>query len=178
VHEVAPQLIGCVLIRNGVGGPIVEVEAYDQTDPASHSYRGRTARTEVMFGPAGHIYVYRSHGIHWCMNLVCDREGNGAAVLIRAIEPRHGLEEMRRRRPGRGDRELTAGPGRLTQALGITGEHNGSVIGEEITIMPRTGREQVVAGVRIGISTAIDEPWRYVRADSRYLSRPMRPKAP
>jgi DNA-3-methyladenine glycosylase len=176
VHEVAPDLVGCELTCNGAGGPIVEVEAYDQADPASHSYRGRTPRTEVMFGPAGHIYVYRSYGVHWCMNLVCDREGHGAAVLIRALEPRHGLERMRRRRGGRGDRELAAGPGRLTQALGITGELNGARVGDEVVIRPRTGREQVVTGVRIGISTAVDAPWRYARADSRYLSRPIRPK--
>jgi len=177
VHEVAPALIGCELTFRGVGGSIVEVEAYEQTDSASHSYRGRTPRTEVMFGPAGRIYVYRSYGVHWCMNFVCDRDGYGAAVLIRAIEPRHGLEEMHRRRAGRGDRELASGPGRLTEALGITGDLNGAAIGDELQLLPRAGREQVVAGVRIGISTAVDEPWRYVRADSRYLSRPIRSKA-
>ncbi len=178
VHEVAPALIGCELTYRGVGGPIVEVEAYDQTDAASHSYKGRTDRTDVMFGPAGRVYVYRSYGIHWCMNLVCDREGYGAAVLIRALEPRHGIEQMRERRGGRGDRELAAGPGRLTQALGITSELNGASIGKDLRVTPRTGQEQVAVGVRIGISVAVGQPWRYGRTDSRYLSRPIRPKAP
>ena len=174
VLEVAPDLIGCDLLVDGVGGPIVEVEAYDQSDPASHSYAGRTARTEVMFGPPGHVYVYRSYGIHWCMNLVCADEGHGAAVLIRAIEPAHGVEAMRLRRPGRTDRELASGPGKLTVALAVTGTDNGGRLGERIVVGARATGEAVVTGPRIGISRAVDRPWRYARAESRYLSRPIR----
>jgi DNA-3-methyladenine glycosylase len=178
VHEVAPDLVGCVLTHDGVGGAIVEVEAYEQGDPASHSFRGPTPRNRAMFGPAGHLYVYRSYGVHWCVNLVCGDEGVGAAVLLRAIEPTHGLATMRRRRPGRPDRELAAGPGRLTAALGITGADDGRTLGDRMIVCGRTGPERVARGPRIGISTAVDLPWRYARADSRYLSRPIRSKAP
>ena len=125
VHEVAPDLIGVTLLVDGVGGPIVEVEAYDPTDPASHAYRGRTPRNAAMFGPPGHAYVYRSYGIHWCLNLVCEEEGSAAAVLVRALEPEHGVERMRERRRVDNARLLAAGPGRLTEALGVTGEHDG-----------------------------------------------------
>lgn len=177
VHEVAPELIGCVITHRGVGGPIVEVEAYEQTDEASHSFGGPTQRNAAMFGPPGHIYVYRSYGIHWCMNLVCDRERYGAGVLLRAIEPEFGVEAMRKRRGGRPDRELASGPGRLTAALGITHEHNGLTLGGDVVVKGRLGEERVVAGPRIGISKAVDVPWRYGRAESRYLSRPMQPKA-
>ena len=127
VHEVAPELIGATLLFNGMGGKIVEVEAYDQTDPAAHSFRGQTERNAVMFGPPGHAYVYRSYGIHWCLNFVCARAGVASAVLIRAIEPTEGLVRMQRRRGlANGDnRLLCSGPGRLCEALGITGAHNG-----------------------------------------------------
>src|SRR5579885_861073 len=125
VHEVAPDLIGATLLFAGVGGYIVEVEAYHHTDPAAHSYRGRTERNAVMFGPPGYAYVYRSYGIHWCMNFVCEPEGSASAVLIRAIEPLQGLSTMRRRRALSDVRLLCAGPGRVGQALGVTLAHNG-----------------------------------------------------
>src|SRR6202008_3089112 len=124
VHEVAPDLIGATLLVNGVGGLIVEVEAYHHTDPAAHSYRGPTARNAVMFGPPGFVYVYRSYGIHWCVNFVCEEEGSAAAVLIRALEPTHELAAMRRRRGVTDVRALCSGPGKLTEALRITHAHN------------------------------------------------------
>src|SRR5947207_4120395 len=125
VHEVAPDLIGVTLLVDGVGGRIVEVEAYDQEDPASHAYRGRTPRNESMFGPPGTAYVYRSYGIHWCLNLVCGAEGVPEAVLVRALEPTQGLDRMRERRRLENPRLLCAGPGRLCQALDVTREHDG-----------------------------------------------------
>ena len=125
VHAVAPDLIGVTLLFGGVGGRIVEVEAYHHTDPAAHSYGGETARNAVMFGPPGYAYVYRSYGIHWCLNFVCEPEGSAAAVLIRALEPTAGLAAMRRRRGLDEPRLLCSGPGRLCQALGITHDHNG-----------------------------------------------------
>ena len=172
VHEVAPDLIGATLLVDGVGGPIVEVEAYDPTDPASHGYRGRTPRTAAMFGPAGHAYVYRSYGIHWCLNLVCEGEGTAAAVLIRALEPTRGLERMMERRRTDDSRLLAAGPGRLCEALGVTGAHDGLPLDEPpFELEARAGPVQVVAGRRIGITRAADRPWRYGLGGSRYLSR-------
>ena len=125
VHAVAPDLVGATLLSRGVGGIIVEVEAYHHTDPAAHSYRGRTPRNAVMFGPPGHAYVYRSYGIHWCLNFVCEPEGSASAVLLRALHPTDGVATMRRRRGAKDERLLCSGPGRLTEALGVTGAFDG-----------------------------------------------------
>ncbi|HEY7604160.1 MAG TPA: DNA-3-methyladenine glycosylase [Gaiellaceae bacterium] len=172
VHEVAPELIGVTLLVDGVGGPIVEVEAYDQTDPASHGYRGRTPRNAAMFGPPGHAYVYRSYGIHWCLNLVCEPAGTAAAVLLRALEPAHGLEQMHARRKLDDLRLLTAGPGRLCEALGVTREHDGLPLDRPpFVLLPRPVKPEIVTAPRIGITRAADHPWRYVLKGSRYLSR-------
>jgi DNA-3-methyladenine glycosylase len=176
VHEVAPDLIGANLIFDGVGGPIVEAEAYDREDPASHGYRGRTQRNRAMFGPPGTAYVYRSYGIHWCLNLVCEEEGSPAAVLIRALEPEHGLDRMRERRGLDDPRLLCAGPGRVCQALAITGDHDGLPLDRppfELRAAPI--EVHVVRGPRIGISRAAELPWRYGLAGSRFLSRALRP---
>jgi DNA-3-methyladenine glycosylase len=175
VHEVAPELIGVTLLVDGVGGPIAEVEAYESAiDPSAHGFRGRTPRNASMFGPPGHAYVYRSYGIHWCLNVVCEEEGRAAAVLIRALEPTHGLEAMRRRRGLEDSRLLCAGPGRLCQALGITREHDGLVLDEPpFQLLPSDSPREVVAAPRIGISVATELPWRYCAAGSPYLSRPL-----
>jgi DNA-3-methyladenine glycosylase len=175
VHAVAPDLIGATLLFHGVGGRIVEVEAYHHTDPAAHSYRGRTARNAVMFGPPGYIYVYRSYGIHWCLNFVCEGVGSASAVLIRAIEPTHGVDAMRRRRGISDLRLLCSGPGRLCEALGITGEHNGLRL-DRAPFALTAGVEpvEVAAGIRIGITKAADLPWRYGLKGSRFLSKPFR----
>ena len=172
VHDVAPALLGARLLVNGVGGAIVEVEAYDGADPASHGFRGPTPRNASMFGPPGHAYVYRSYGIHWCLNLVCEDEGSAAAVLVRALEPAHGLDAMRERRGLEDERLLCAGPGRLCQALGVTREHDGLPVDEPpfalaLPAVPVT----VATGPRIGISVATELPWRYAVAGSRWLSR-------
>jgi DNA-3-methyladenine glycosylase len=177
VHLVAPELIGATLLFNGAGGRIVEVEAYDQRDPAAHSFNGRTARNAVMFGPPGYSYVYRSYGIHWCLNFVCESEGRASAVLIRAIEPLVGLAKMRRRRrmPSNDERVLCSGPGRLCQALGITNAHGGlSLHRQPFELRAPVDNLEIVAGVRIGISKAIDLPWRYGLTGSRFLSKPFR----
>jgi DNA-3-methyladenine glycosylase len=172
VHEVAPDLIGVTLLCDGVGGLIVEVEAYDHEDPAAHGYRGRTARNASMFGPPGRAYVYRSYGIHWCVNFVCEEEGSASAVLIRALQPTHGLDEMRRRRGVDDLRGLCSGPGKLTQALGITGAHDGLALDRPpFELLPREGEPEIVRGRRIGISKAAEQPWRYGLAGSRFLSR-------
>jgi DNA-3-methyladenine glycosylase len=174
VHVVAPELIGVELLVDGVGGAIVETEAYDHEDPAAHGYRGKTDRNASMFGPPGHAYVYRSYGIHWCLNFVCEGEGIAAAVLVRALEPTRGRETMRRRRSLDEERLLCAGPGRLCQALGITREHDGLALDRAPFVLhPRREDVRVVRGPRIGISRATEQPWRYGRAGSRFLSRPL-----
>jgi DNA-3-methyladenine glycosylase len=172
VHEVAPDLVGATLLVDGVGGPIVEVEAYDSTDPASHAFRGRTARNGAMFGPPGRAYVYRSYGIHWCLNLVCEPEGAASAVLIRALEPTSGIERMQERRRTEDPRLLAAGPGRLCEALAISGDHDGLPLDRPpFELRPRSGEPEIVATPRVGITVAADYPWRYVLAGSRFLSR-------
>ena len=175
VHEVAPELIGATLLVAGVGGTIVEVEAYDQDDPASHSFRGMTARTASMFGPAGHAYVYRSYGIHWCLNLVCGVEGRAEAALVRALEPIRGLETMRERRGVEAERALCSGPGKLCQALGITRVHDGLALDEPpFELLARESEPLVAVGPRIGITRAVEQPWRYGLVGSPFLSRPIR----
>jgi DNA-3-methyladenine glycosylase len=176
VHEVAPELIGATLLVDGVGGRIVEVEAYDQEDPASHGFRGRTARNAAMFGPAGHAYVYRSYGIHWCLNLVCEEEGVASAVLVRALEPTHGLARMRERRGLEDARLLCAGPGRLCQALGISRDHDGLPLDRPpFELHEVDGPVAIAAGKRVGITRAAQLPWRYALVGSRFVSRPLRP---
>ena len=173
VHEVAPDLIGVTMLVNGVGGVIVEVEAYHHTDPAAHSYRGPTERNRVMFGPPGFVYVYRSYGIHWCINFVCEKDGSASAVLIRALEPTHGLASMRRRRGLDDARALCSGPGKLTEALGITHAQNAKALdAPPFALHARKGPLDVVAGVRIGITKAADLPWRYGLKGSKFLSKP------
>ena len=173
VHEVAPDLIGTTLLFNGVGGVIVEVEAYHQTEPAAHSYRGPTPRNLVMFGPPGFTYVYRSYGIHWCVNFVCEKVGSASAVLIRALAPTHGLAAMRRRRGLQEERALCSGPGKLCEALGITVAHSGLPLDRApYALHARLVDVDVVSGVRIGITKAVELPWRYGLKGSRYLSKP------
>ena len=175
VHEVAPDLIGATLLFGAVGGRLVEVEAYHHTDPAAHSFHGPTPRNVVMFGPPGYAYVYRSYGIHWCLNFVCEPKGSAAAVLIRAIEPTVGLPRMRRRRGLSDVRILCSGPGRVCQALGITRADNGLTLDEPpFELLARTGEVDIVAGPRIGITKAVEKPWRYGLKDSRFLSKPFR----
>lgn len=176
MHAVAPDLIGATLLCGRIGGIVVEVEAYHQTDPAAHSYRGRTPRNGVMFGPPGVAYVYRSYGIHWCLNFVCEPEGTASAVLIRALQPTQGIATMRRRRGVKDERLLCSGPGRLCQALAITGEQNGLALrSPAFELRPRGLVPEIAIGPRIGISVAIENPWRYGLKGSPYLSKPFRP---
>src|SRR3977135_4486448 len=173
VHEVAPDLIGATLLVNGVGGIIVEVEAYHHNDPPAHSFRGPTSRNRVIFGPPGVAYVYRSYGIHWCVNFVCEQEGSASAVLIRALQPTHGISTMRRRRGLHDERSLCSGPGKLTEALGITDAHNGLALDEPPgALHARSDNPEVAAGLRIGITKAIELPWRYGLKGSKFLSKP------
>jgi DNA-3-methyladenine glycosylase len=173
VHEVAPDLIGATFLVNGIGGIIVEVEAYHHTDPAAHSYNGPTPRNRVMFGPAGFSYVYRSYGIHWCVNFVCEEEGSASAVLIRALEPTHGLAAMRRRRGVGDERALCSGPGKLCEAIGISIAHSELPLDKPpIALFARTTRPEIVAGIRIGITKAVELPWRYGLKGSKFLSKP------
>jgi len=174
---VARTLIGASVFVDGVGGTIVETEAYDQTDPASHSHAGHTARNAAMFGPPGRAYIYRSYGIHWCMNFVCEPEGHGAGVLIRALEPTAGIERMRERRGLEPITLLCSGPGRLCQALAVTHELDGMRLDRKpfrVVARRPDATVTVQAGVRIGISKSRELPWRFVLAGSRYLSKPMR----
>lgn len=178
-RAVAPELIGCVLEANGVAGVIVEVERYEHWDAASHSFRGPTPRSQVMFGPAGHLYVYRSYGMHWCVNFVCGPPGHGAAVLVRAVEPIGGLEVMQARRGSVAVRDLCRGPGHLAEAFGITGALNGRPVSDTagaggVRVMGRDHEEAVVVvrGPRIGITRDPERAWRYVRADSPWVSGP------
>jgi DNA-3-methyladenine glycosylase len=172
VHEVAPDLIGATLLVNGVGGIIVEVEAYHHTEPAAHSFRGPTPRNSVMFGPPGVAYVYRSYGIHWCVNFVCEKAGSASAVLIRALQPTHGLAAMRRRRGLHDERSLCSGPGKLTEALAITEKHNGLALdASPFALHAAANKPEIVAGIRIGITKAVELPWRYGLKGSRFLSK-------
>jgi DNA-3-methyladenine glycosylase len=174
VHTIAPELIGATLLVNGVGGTIIELEAYDRTDPASHSFNGQTPRNAVMFGPAGFAYIYRSYGIHWCLNFVCGGKIRGA-VLIRALEPTTGLAAMRRRRGVEDKRALCSGPGKLCEALGITHQHNGLPLDRApFELRAREHKADVATGVRIGISKAVELPWRYGLKGSKFLSKPFR----
>jgi DNA-3-methyladenine glycosylase len=173
VHAVARDLIGATLLFKGAGGRIVEVEAYHHTEPAAHSYNGKTPRNAVMFGPPGYVYVYRSYGIHWCVNFVCEEVGSASAVLIRAVEPTEGIAAMRRRRGLKDERLLCSGPGRVCQALGITDAHNGLALDKPpFELTPRTDDVAIATGPRIGITKAADLPWRYGLKGSRFLSKP------
>jgi DNA-3-methyladenine glycosylase len=176
VQEVARDLVGCVLRHGDTAGRIVEVESYHQEEPACHAFIGPRPRTEILFGPPGHAYVYRSYGIHALLNAVAEQDGIGAAALIRAVEPLEGVELMRQRRGPVGDSELTNGPGKLTQALSIGLDLNGVPLdGGPIEILPRDPSDrppEIVVGERIGITKAVDLPWRFCDATSRWVSRP------
>ncbi|WP_419729448.1 DNA-3-methyladenine glycosylase [Lichenicola sp.] len=171
--ELARRLIGVIVLVDGVGGQVVETEAYDHQDPASHSFGGQTRRNTAMFGPPGQAYVYRSYGLHWCLNLVCGTVP-GSAVLIRALQPEHGLDAMRARRGAVRDRDLCRGPGRLCRALGVTGALDGSPLAAPpFALLDREDVPDIAVGRRIGITRGIDAPWRFGLAGSRFLSRPM-----
>ena len=173
VQKVAPDLIGATLLVNGVGGIIVEVEAYHHTEPAAHSFNGPTPRNMVMFGPPGFLYVYRSYGIHWCMNFVCEKEGSAAAVLVRAIEPAFGIATMQRRRGVQDERNLCSGPGKVCEALGVSDKLNGHALdAPPIEIFARTRKPDIVSGIRIGITKAVELPWRYGLKGSKFMSKP------
>jgi len=174
VHQVAHDLVGCRLFVDGVGGTIVETESYERDDPACHAYVGLTDRTETLFGPPGRAYVYLSYGIHSLLNAVAEPDGEAAAVLIRALEPTQGLEAMRERRGDRPDLELCSGPGKLTEALGVGLEHNGADLSADpfLLLPPDGAAPEVATGPRIGITKAVERPWRFCAAGSRFVSRP------
>lgn len=176
VHQVARELIGCRLFFEGCGGVIVETESYERDDPACHAYVGLTERTEVLFGPPGRAYVYLSYGIHSLLNAVAEPEGEAAAVLIRALQPTVGIEAMRARRGDRPDHELCSGPGKLTEALGIGLDSNGADLSADpFLLLPpeETWQGEVLTGPRVGISKAVERPWRFCAADSPHVSRPL-----
>ncbi len=173
VEQAAPELLGAVLRHGEVAVRLTEVEAYDgATDPASHAYRGQTARNAVMFGPPGHLYVYFSYGMHWAANLICGPDGLASGVLLRSGEVVDGLEVARERRGRARDRDLARGPGRLTQALGITAEHRGAYLldGGPLRLEPGWPPETILAGPRVGVSVEADRPWRFWDAGSRFVS--------
>lgn len=175
VHLVAQELIGCRLFYGGRGGTIVETESYERDDPACHAYVGLTKRTATLFGPPGRAYVYLSYGIHSLLNAVAEPEGEAAAVLIRALEPTAGLDEMRARRGERPEADLCSGPGKLTEALGIGLDANGADLGVDpfLLLAPEPGWQgEVVTGPRVGITKAVERPWRFSLADSPFVSRP------
>jgi DNA-3-methyladenine glycosylase len=173
VHEVARDLIGCVVRHGETAGRIVETESYHMEEPACHAYVGLTPRTQILFGPPGRAYVYFSYGIHSLLNAVCEDEGVGAAVLVRALEPVDGLDLMRARRGVERPQELCSGPGKLTQALGIGLAHNGSsLVDGPIEVLPRASDPQIVVGERVGITKAVELPWRFCDAGSAHVSRP------
>jgi DNA-3-methyladenine glycosylase len=175
VHLVARELIGCQLFYKGCGGTIVETESYERDDPACHAYVGLTKRTETLFGPPGRAYVYLSYGIHSLLNAVAEPEGDAAAVLIRALEPTVGLETMRARRGDRPEAELCSGPGKLTEALGIGLKENGADLSADPFVLLSPGQGwggRVLTGPRVGITKAVERPWRFSLAGSRFVSRP------
>ena len=174
VHEVAPDLIGATLLVDGVGGIIVEVEAYHHTEPAAHSFNGPTPRNSVMFGPPGFAYVYRSYGIHWCINFVCEKAGSASAVLIRALQPTHGIAAMRRRRGLHDERSLCSGPGKLTRSARDyrCAQWTGARRTRRLRCMRAPAKPDIVAGVRIGLTKAVELPWRYGLKGSKFLSKP------
>jgi DNA-3-methyladenine glycosylase len=176
VHEVARDLVGCELRVAGVGGVIVETEAYEADDPACHAYVGRTSRNAVLFGPPGRAYVYLSYGIHSLLNAVCEPDGSAAAVLIRGLEPTAGIEEMRSRRGRAAVADLCSGPGKLTEALGVElGLNGASLLDPPFELTARSGEwrdPEIITGPRIGITKAVELPWRYCAAGNRHVSRP------
>lgn len=175
VHEVARDLVGCRLFYEGRGGVVVETESYERDDPACHAYVGLTERTEVLFGPPGRAYVYLSYGIHSLLNAVAEPEGEAAAVLFRALQPTHGLEEMRERRGERPEADLCSGPGKLTEAIGIgLGDNGADLSRDPFCLLPRESgwNGEIVAGPRIGITKAVERPWRFCLAGNPHVSRP------
>lgn len=173
VLHVARDLIGTTLLVDGVGGMLVEVEAYEPSDPASHSFRGPTPRNAAMFGRPGHAYVYKIYGIHWCLNFVCQ---TGSAVLIRALEPTEGIDRMADRRGGLGIRQLCSGPGKLCQALDVTIAQNGLPLdAQPFQLLARDAEHDIATGPRIGLTKGVETPWRFVRNGSRFLSKPLPP---
>ena len=171
-HELGPELLGATLLVDGVGGVLVELEIYEQGDPASHSYRGRTERNASMFWPPGHAYVYRSYGVHWCLNIVCSPVGEASALLVRALEPTHGVERMIERRGVSDRRKLCSGPGKLCRALAVVGEHDGLALDDSpFRVVARKREPEITRSERIGIARARERPWRLCVAGSPYLSR-------